>query len=295
MGFFMKSTCVPEKVVEVLAHAGLSISLSSIHNAVMSVSKEISSKIRSEVHTLWAAFAYNNFNITFKTSQPTLENWSSFVSTTSATVVPLFGIDESNAIALKCSAELWASDHRNPLLSVTPLMNKMRAMMDLHKKDTYSHQINPTKPSPWTAAFAWHVWAILINQHQKFKHFLMDLGELETIKRIPIHTTHQIPCRAMDIKQSTTDGNVKVLEDLFWQGGIGDKCDSSFNVDHNVDMTEHIILVHGDLLTKERLDTVCNSWQIEYTPKNRFQYVIFLPGLFHYKMACADALWHTHC
>ncbi|KAG2090511.1 hypothetical protein BD769DRAFT_1395807 [Suillus cothurnatus] len=52
MGFFMKSTCVPEKVVEVLAHAGLSISLSSIHNAVMSVSKEISSKIRSEVHTL---------------------------------------------------------------------------------------------------------------------------------------------------------------------------------------------------------------------------------------------------
>ncbi|KAG2045882.1 hypothetical protein BDR06DRAFT_985724 [Suillus hirtellus] len=40
-------------------------------------------------------------------------------------------------------------------------------------------------------------------------------------------------------------------------------------------MTEHVIL-------------------IEYTSKNRFQYVIFLLGLFHYKMACADALWHTH-
>lgn len=144
----MKSTCVPEKVVEVLAHAGLSISLSSIHNAVTSVSKEISSKIRSEVRTLRAAFAYDNFDIAFKTSQPTLENRSSFVSATSATVVPLFGIDESNAIALKCSAELWASDHRNPLLSVTPLMNEMRTMMDLHKKDTYSRQINLTKPSP---------------------------------------------------------------------------------------------------------------------------------------------------
>ncbi|KAG2099445.1 hypothetical protein BD769DRAFT_1631167 [Suillus cothurnatus] len=132
MGFFMKSTCVPEKVVEVLAHAGLLISLSSIHNAVTSVSKEISSKIRT--------FAYDNFNITFKTFQPTLENQSSFVSATSATVVPLFSINESNAIALKY--------HRNPLPSVTPLMNEMRAMMDLHKKDTYSCQINPTKPSP---------------------------------------------------------------------------------------------------------------------------------------------------
>jgi hypothetical protein len=80
--------------------------------------------------------------------------------------------------------------------------------------------------------------------------------------------THQIPCHAMDIKQSTTDGYVEVLEDLFRQGGIGDKHDSSFNADHDVDMTEHVILVHGDLLTKERLDTVCNSRWIEYTPKN---------------------------
>lgn len=148
MGIFMKSTCVLEKVVEVLAHAGLLISLLSIHNAVMSVSKEIGRKIKSEVCTLQAAFAYDNFNIAFKTSQPTLENRSSFMSATSATVVPLFGIDESNAIALKCPAQLWASDHRNPLPSVMPLMNEMRMMMELHKKDTYSRQINPTKPSP---------------------------------------------------------------------------------------------------------------------------------------------------
>ncbi|KAG2028921.1 hypothetical protein BDR03DRAFT_882337 [Suillus americanus] len=59
-------------------------------------------------------------------------------------------------------------------------------------------------------------------------------------------------------------------------------------------MSEHIMLIHGDLLTKERLDTVRNSRCIEHTPKNRFQYVIFLPGLFHYKMACADAIWRTY-
>ncbi|KAG2341406.1 hypothetical protein BDR05DRAFT_976981 [Suillus weaverae] len=59
-------------------------------------------------------------------------------------------------------------------------------------------------------------------------------------------------------------------------------------------MSEHIMLIYGDLLTKEQLDTVHNSWCIELTPKNHFQYVIFLPGLFHYKMACADAIWRTY-
>jgi hypothetical protein len=58
-------------------------------------------------------------------------------------------------------------------------------------------------------------------------------------------------------------------------------------------MSEHVLLVHGDLLTKEWLDTVQDSRSIEATPKRCFQYVIFLPGLFHFKMACADALWRT--
>ncbi|KAF8257523.1 hypothetical protein EI94DRAFT_1629719 [Lactarius quietus] len=59
-------------------------------------------------------------------------------------------------------------------------------------------------------------------------------------------------------------------------------------------MSEFVLLIHGDLLTKERLDTVRDSRRIEDTPKNQFQYVVFVPGLFHYKMACVDALWRTY-
>jgi len=54
-----------------------------------------------------------------------------------------------------------------------------------------------------------------------------------------------------------------------------------------------VILLHGDLLTKERLDSIQASRKIEDTLKRRFQHLIFLPGLFHYKMACADAFWRT--
>ncbi|KAH9008730.1 hypothetical protein EDB85DRAFT_2078080 [Lactarius pseudohatsudake] len=33
---------------------------------------------------------------------------------------------------------------------------------------------------------------------------------------------------------------------------------------------------------------------IEDTPKNCFQFVVFVLGLFHYKMACVDVLWRTY-
>lgn len=251
MGFFMKSTCVPEKVIEVMAHAGLSVSLSIIYNMVTSISKEISHNIKKEVCTLCAAFAYDNFDIVFNIAQPTLKKHSSFVSTTSTTVIPLYGVNESNEQALQCSANLWASNPKNPLPSLFPLMNEHRSFIMLHKKDTYNRKINPMWPSGREEAFAWHVRAILIQHNQNFKDFSDKLEEPETIQRIPIHKTNQIPCCSMNIKQSTTDGNIKVLDNLLRQGGIRDKSEDKFDTEHDVDMTEHVILVHGDLLTKE--------------------------------------------
>ncbi|KAJ7582032.1 hypothetical protein C8J56DRAFT_793049 [Mycena floridula] len=97
----------------------------------------------------------------------------------------------------------------------------------------------------------------------------------------------------MKIKQSTTDGNIQVIDELHEQGGIGEPGDVGFIVAYDVDISEWVLIAHGDLLTKERLDSIMASRSIEATPKKRFQHIIFLPGLFHYKMACADALWRT--
>jgi hypothetical protein len=97
----------------------------------------------------------------------------------------------------------------------------------------------------------------------------------------------------MKIKQSTTDSNIQVIDNLHSQGGIGQPSDKGFLVGFDVDMSEWIIIVHGDLLTKERLDSIKESRSIEDTAKRRFQQLHFVPGLFHYKMACADAHWRT--
>ena len=60
----------------------------------------------------------------------------------------------------------------------------------------------------------------------------------------------------MNIKESTTDGNIEVMECLLRQGGIGNPQDKQFNLENDVDMSKYIILLHGDLFTKERIDSI---------------------------------------
>lgn len=292
LGIFFHSTSVPEKVIETLAHAGLSVSLTSIHNAVSSLSKEASIKIKRTVRTLTAGFAYDNFDINFKTSQPTIEHQTNFVSATSATVIPLFGVDDP--MVLRCSKALWELDPMNPAPSQKP--NKFDAddaklLRELH--GSADKKVPGQRMSPRLKRFAWHVRDILVRRGEHFKHLAKYLGEPESVWVIPLHKTEQVPCRAMKIKQSTTDGNIQVVDNLHEQGGIGEAGEKGVLIGWDRDMSEWVILIHGDLLTKERLDAIKASRAIEDTPKRRFQHLIFLPGLFHYKMACADAFWRT--
>ena len=97
----------------------------------------------------------------------------------------------------------------------------------------------------------------------------------------------------MNIKESTTDGNIEVVETLLRCGGLGELDDSTFNPGKDIDMSEYIILVHGDLLTKERLESAQLSRHIETSAKRRLQGIKVVPGLFHLKMACVNAYWRA--
>ena len=290
LGIFYHSTSVPEKVIETLAHASLSISLTSIHTAVKSLSQDAAHKIKAAVCTLTMVLANNNFDINFKSSEPTVECPSSFISATSATAIPLFAV--GNPEALRCSQRYWGKDPRNPSPSVQPIKIDAEDLNDFHLRSS-SRKAPSQKLSPLLANYAWHICNILVRQGEHFSFLSQHLAQPTSVNQIPLHQTTQIPCRSMNIKESTPDGNVEALESLLRQGGIGEPEDNNFDLEKDVDMSEHILLVHGDLLTKERLDTVQDSRSIKETPKRRFQYVIFLPGLFHFKMACTDALWRT--
>ena len=90
MGFFFHSTNTPELVVEVFAHAGLSVSTTTIHNMVNSLSKSSNDEIRKLAKTKVFAFAYDNFDMDFKSWSSTIEKpGDTLKHATSALVFPL--------------------------------------------------------------------------------------------------------------------------------------------------------------------------------------------------------------
>lgn len=272
-----------------LSHAGLSVAPTSINSAIKSLSKEAGDRLRKSAQTLTMAFAYDNFDMSFKVAEPTVERDSSFISATSATAIPLVAIKEPED--LRCSKQLWERDPKNPT-AIDPIINDENLLERFYQRG--EHTLEGNELSPIMLRLTWHIRNILINQVGAFAKYKGQLGAPKPVNPIPVHRTQQLPCRAMNIKESTPDGNMQVMEDLLRQGGLGEPTNKSFNAEAgDIDISDFVLLVHGDLLTKERLDSVKRTRRVEDTPKRRFQYVVFLPGLFHFEMACADALWRT--
>ncbi|THU81484.1 hypothetical protein K435DRAFT_561231, partial [Dendrothele bispora CBS 962.96] len=223
-GIFLHSFSVPEKVIEALSHAGVSVALSSIHNAVNTLSVKASHRLKAAVQGLTTMFTYDNFDIKFKAWEPTLEHTSSFVSATSATAIPIYGVGDQNRHILRCSSALWEKSPLNP----SPAADQMRLLFSTDEfvllkgligKDTKTPE-RPGDLTPQQKRWAWHIRQILVKNNESFRSSTSNMGEPEKILPIPLHRTEQIPCRAMKFKESTTDGNIQVVNDLHRQGGI---------------------------------------------------------------------------
>ena len=59
-------------------------------------------------------------------------------------------------------------------------------------------------------------------------------------------------------------------------------------------LEEYVTLVHRDLSTKERIDALRKMRVTEHNAKNCLDWVLFIPGMFHFKMACTNAFWWIH-
>lgn len=97
----------------------------------------------------------------------------------------------------------------------------------------------------------------------------------------------------MEINQSTKSGNLEVIQNLFTQAGLHKPASSDHLISQNDELKDCVYLVHGDLLTGERIYAVQHSCAPEESPWDQFQYIIFVFGLFHLQMACVDALYRN--
>jgi len=139
---------------------------------------------------------------------------------------------------------------------------------------------------------AWKMLSDLIKYGPEyFRRFREMLGELEVVEAILVVKMLIVTARSMHCINSTVSGNIESVTGLLAQAGISDPMDT--NDPEMPDISDYVVLFHGDLGTGKRVKALLQCQAMETIPWRRCQYVIFMPGLFHLKMATADAIWQA--
>ncbi|KII86191.1 hypothetical protein PLICRDRAFT_114818 [Plicaturopsis crispa FD-325 SS-3] len=286
LGIFLHSCNAPETVVELLSHMGLSISTTAINDAVTSLSQESVNELQKLGRTLLASYAYDNLDIDLKHSVPTAEKpHDTLIHLTTGTLLRLD--HDVTHDDLNCSEELWKKSNNNPKANKSdiPASVNYDKLLVLHPEEDH--------PSGLLRRERYNAWVFLhdLVHHgpEYFKRFVDDLKEPETVEKIPVVKSKQVPAKTADVNPSTVAANGDALGNLFAQGGVGDSKEKP----SVRDIVNFVILVFGDLLTGERIRSLQTSRSEEKTPWRRYQFVVYVMGLFHLKMACADAIWRT--
>ena len=285
VGIFLESCNTPETVRELLAHMGLSISTTATNEMINSLSKESHTEIQALGQTLLASYAYDNLDIDLKHAIPTIEkDPTTLIHLTSATMLPM---DDTVVLEdLNCSEALWKQSrlnikaHHGDLAPLPDINN----LLDIHPEMDH--------PSGLLRRDRFNAWVFLrdLVKHGPgyFRAFSKQLDAPEVIEQLPIKKTRQVPLKMMDINPATPAANGDVQDGIFGQTVVGDPKDTATYVK---DISNHVVLEHGDLGVGQHIESLQESRSAEATPWHHQQFIVYVMGLFHLKMACADAIW----
>ncbi|KAG9125586.1 hypothetical protein FRC07_006996 [Ceratobasidium sp. 392] len=285
-GMFAHSTNTPVKVIEMMSHAGLSIAPSTIDRMSERMSKEAQKRLKKCHRNMLYGITYDNLEITFNTAQPTLTHDTKLAHLMTATLIPLQPGTQKEDLCI--SEELWAQSVHNPDRSEdAPKIDLSHDhFLDLVAKSSFT----PEDERSIESLYAWHVRKMLLDEDVdtiapalKESFRINELGlpvSRGTTK--PVKTV-QVPLRAAEINVSTNHGNATAIENILNQTGVTDK-----------DLEKLIYLTHGDLGSYEHLLSLMESWSIEATARKRLQFIVFIIGWFHTRMAMANSLWQLY-
>jgi len=203
-GFFLESVNAPERVISILAHGGWSVSVTSVINIVKSLMAEHQQIIRNLGDDGLCALAYGNLDFDLKTKESTLENPGNFTSITTGTFIPLG--HRTIPDDLKFSECLWEKS------SLNPHGPKDATLPHLPSHKYLLKQIGESLPQV-KSVMLWFIKSILVNEFlpPEYKDLLSPIPSSTSI---PVEKSTQYLACTMQINASSTDGNVKIVENL---------------------------------------------------------------------------------
>ncbi|KAG1802200.1 uncharacterized protein HD556DRAFT_1228210 [Suillus plorans] len=248
VGIFLQSVHTPQKVINTLSRMGVSVSVDTINAAVLSLSAESHRAIHALGQTLLASYAYDNFNVDLKKTVHTVsDSEDTLVHLTSGLLFLLqHGVTRKD---LRCSMTLWEKSPLNLRLNLSTVTMKggWKDLLQLHPDS-----LNAAGLSCRDRFNSWKMLSDLINHGPLyFRQFKDQLGDLERVDSIPVIKTPILAAHAMHLSNSTVSGNISSVVELLRQGGIEDP-DEIDDLDMP-DMSEYVVLFHGNLGSGERL------------------------------------------
>lgn len=287
-GIFLHTCNTADRVIDAIWQLNASVSSASINRAITSLSSESKNRLHEMGRTLLVGYSLDNFDVSLKHSTGTVdEPFSKLVHLTSGLILNLAHTSLSD---LKHSTYLWERSRYNdrrkfalPVCSPARLFTLRPEMISagsLNRKEDFCR---------WKFAID-----LCTHGPAYFSQFLDQIPSPKGVDMIPVFKTESVPLRSMEYTNSTIDGNIKAIVDVLQQTGVWDieeLKEALRDIPDVEDVEEIVFFIHGDLGTWERIQSACIRRSIERTSRRRLQFIVFIPGLFHIKMACADAIW----
>lgn len=241
-GLFLLASGAAKREMEVLAHAGLSVSYSQIIRNVKKLSAECEREYEREMDGWMIQFVWDNINIAFRVGEQRFDNKDHFDSGTTATFILLYDPDSPDP--------LKRVKHGTIPLDTKPKLQTRRATYDI---DPSTVLVQPEGLVQLSSVSLWQLRHVAIESIAELNRFKEKLGPAPEIMQIPVHKTQQYAAPAMKIDESSLDGTASVYETLLKRAKL-----------HSEEaLVEHgPILGHGDLLTELLTGKACTLSQV---------------------------------
>ncbi|KAH9484819.1 hypothetical protein JR316_0001721 [Psilocybe cubensis] len=195
MCLYLLACGTSKSLFNVLNHAGLTLSYSQAVEKLKKLSDELLEETRTIAHLVTFMIIWDNINFAFRVSQQRHDAKDHFDNGTTATLVPLFGVEVGS---LPTSLK--------PPRVVRPQVLEFDGL-DLLPSCEEAFRVQNGQ--------LWHIEDILYNafpdlRSKLFAHIL----PAPTVHQIPVHQTRQYPLPAMHIDESSLDGTLNVLSTI---------------------------------------------------------------------------------
>lgn len=232
LGLFLLGSGASKREIEVLAHAGICISYTSVLRHVKKLSEEGVKKFKEAIGESACMIVWDNLNIAFRVGQQRLNSMDHFDNGTTATLIPLFDPVTEGLVP-----------HGTLPLDLKPPRTTRRQI--------FNFPVEQVLPSPEAAkelsmSCLWQLKRIAMEVIPGLDRLKDGVGECPPVILIPVHKTKQYPLSALKIDESSIDGTIEVLVAILKNLGV----DAGFMSKHG------LLFVDGDLLTQSLIDKV---------------------------------------